>query len=223
MTFRRLLAGVLALGLSACASDETDLDALDVEPDAAVVDPMITEPADPMTDDTSVTAQATVDAVTNAGGLMSLPLAAATANVDSWIAKLDGNAAAAPVVANLRTLHTQLGASPIDGAAVGQTLTTLGEQTTAAAAGTGAQQASLETLGPFRSLVMRPFLALLALAARLPLAACADGEPDPDPVLDEPVPEVTDEMSDAADAALMPDSAAAMEEAFESDSSAAGF
>lgn len=148
-----LLASVFALGLSACASDETDVDAVDAEPDAAVVDPLTTEPADPMMNDdaamadTSVTAQATVDAVTGAGGLTSLPMEAATANIDSWIAKLEGNAAAAPVVGNLRTLRTQLGATPIDGAAVGQTLTTLGEQTTAAAAGTGAQQASLETLG----------------------------------------------------------------------------
>ena len=70
---------------------------------------------------------------------------------------------------------------------------------------------------------MRVSVCLLALAALLSLAACADGDPDPDPVLDEPVPEVTDEMTDAADAALMPDSAAAMGDALESDSSAAGF
>lgn len=139
----------MALALAACQSSETDMDAVDTEPDVTVVDPMTVEP-DPMTTtmaDTSVTAQATVDAVTTAGGLTSLPVNAALSNIDSWIAKLEGNAAAAPVVENLRTLRTQLTATPIDGSAVGQTLSTLGEQTTAAAASLGGDQTSLQTLG----------------------------------------------------------------------------
>ena len=46
-------------------------------------------------------------------------------------------------MANLRTLRSQLQASPIDGMAVGMTLSELGEQTTAAAGG----DASLRQLG----------------------------------------------------------------------------
>lgn len=155
MFVRTLAVGLLALGLAACADSTDAPDDVDVTV-TTTDDPMSDPVGDPMADpaagtatmaDTSVTAQSTVDAATAAGGVTSIPAAAALANIDGWIAKLDGNAAAAPVVANLRTLRSQLSATPIDGAAVGQTLTTLGEQTTAAAAGAGAQQAALEALG----------------------------------------------------------------------------
>ena len=157
MFVRTLAIGLLALGLSACADNTDATDDVDVAVTTSD-DPMTADaPAgDPMTDpmagtattaDTSVTAQSTVDAATAAGGVTSLAPAAALANIDGWIAKLEGNADAAPVVANLRMLRGQLSATPIDGAAVGQTLTQLGEQTTAAAAGAGSQQASLEALG----------------------------------------------------------------------------
>ena len=154
MFARTLAIGLLAFGLSACADAPDDVDvAVTTADDRMSAD----APAgDPMTDptvgaaataDTSVTAQSTVDAATASGGVTSIPAAAALANINGWIAKLEGNADAAPVVANLRTLRDQLSATPIDGAAVGQTLTELGEQTTAAAAGAGDQQASLEALG----------------------------------------------------------------------------
>jgi hypothetical protein len=120
------------------------------ETDAVVVDPVDDPMADdPMMDDATmddapeVTAQATVDAVTEAGGLTNLAPGAAVDNIDAWIARLEGNADFAPVVEDLETLKSQLQASPIDGAAVGATLQSLGEATTAAAAGDGA----LETLG----------------------------------------------------------------------------
>ena len=151
MTPRLPLLGLaLLLPLAACA-DEPDT----VDTDTTVVettDPMVVDPVDPMTDGTmmddtamasDVTAQGTVDAVTQAGGLTSLSLATANQNIDGWIAQLEGNPDFAPVVTDLRTLKTQLAASPIDGAAVGATLQSLGSATTGAAGGDGA----LETLG----------------------------------------------------------------------------
>ncbi len=144
-----LLALSLLLPFAACASEPDVADA-----DTAVVVPSetVTTP-DPMTTDTTmmtdgtmapeVTAQGTVDAVTNAGGLTALSVPAANDNIDGWIAQLEGNPDFAPVVTDLRTLKTQLAASPIDGAAVGATLQSLGSATTGAAGGDSA----LETLG----------------------------------------------------------------------------
>ena len=149
-----LFALALLLPLAACADDPETIDT-----DTTVVettDPMV-DPVDPMTDGTmmdddmmdndamasDVTAQGTVDAVTQAGGLTSLSLATANQNIDGWIARLEGNPDFAPVVTDLRTLKTQLAMSPIDGAAVGSTLQSLGAATTGAAGGDGA----LETLG----------------------------------------------------------------------------
>ena len=145
MSFRLLLLATLALGLAACQADEPE--AVTVETAPVVVDPVEPMPADTMVVADDVTVQGTIDAATANGGVTSIPAAAALANIDGWIAKLDGNADAAPIVENLRTLRTQISASPIDGMAVGQTLTTLGEQTTAAAAMGGDQQSALEALG----------------------------------------------------------------------------
>jgi len=124
--------------------------ACESEPEVAETDAVVVDPVDdPMMDDATmddapeVTAQATVDAVTEAGGLTNLAPGAAVDNIDAWIARLEGNADFARVVEDLETLKSQLQASPIDGAAVGATLQSLGEATTAAAAGDGA----LETLG----------------------------------------------------------------------------
>lgn len=136
---------LFAVPFTACESEPEVDDA-----DTVVVDP-VDEPMmdDPMMDDTTmadapeVTAQATVDAVTEAGGLTSLAPGAAVDNIDAWIARLEGNPDFAPVVEDLETLKSQLQASPIDGAAVGATLQSLGAATTEAAAGDGA----LETLG----------------------------------------------------------------------------
>ena len=131
----------LALPFAAC----------ETEPDVAETDTdVVVEPVDdPMMDDTmvagtsDVTAQGTVDAVTDAGGLTSLAPSAALANIDGWIAQLEGNPDFAPVVEDLETLRGQLQATPIDGAAVGATLQRLGEATTTAAGG----DTALETLG----------------------------------------------------------------------------
>lgn len=139
-----LFALALALPLAGCGDGET-VDATDT--DVVAVDPVVED--DPMADDTmmdeapEVTAQGTLDAVQEAGGLTSLAPGAAVANIDGWIAALDGNEAAAPVVENLQTLKTQLTTDPLDGSAIGATLVALGEQTVAAAGG----DAALEQLG----------------------------------------------------------------------------
>ena len=139
-----LLALAVALPLAACADEPAD-DAVVVDDTVVETDPMMD---DPMMDDTmdatsDVTAQGTVDAVTEAGGLTNLAAGAAIDNIDGWIAQLQANPDFAPVVTDLETLKTQLQASPIDGMAVGETLQRLGEATTGAAGGDSA----LETLG----------------------------------------------------------------------------
>ena len=141
-----LFALTLALSLTACAPRESDV----VTPQPAPGATTGVSPDDPMSDAMSadgmapsVTAEGTLDAAESAGGLTNLAPSAALANIDGWIAQLEGTPAAAPVVANLRTLRSQLQASPIDGMAVGMTLSELGEQTTAAAGG----DASLRQLG----------------------------------------------------------------------------
>ncbi|OZC03388.1 hypothetical protein [Rubricoccus marinus] len=138
-----LLALAFVLPLAACADDDT-VETTTVD-DVAVVDP-VTPADDMMTDDTTmesdVTAQATLDAVP-AEGLTAMAPGAAVANIDSWIAKLSDVPEASGVVEGLQTLKTQLTTDPLDGAAIGATLSSLGEQTTAAAGG----DAALEQLG----------------------------------------------------------------------------
>ena len=151
----RLLFALALLPLAACA-DADDPVVVDSETDIVTVDPVDdpmmddtmmddTTMTDPMMDDAAsdVTAQGTLDAAQAAGGLTSLAPAAAVENIDAWIAKLDGNAAAAPIVEGLQTLKGQLTATPLDGAAIGATLVELGTGTTAAAGG----DTSLEQLG----------------------------------------------------------------------------
>ena len=123
--------------------ETTDTDVVAVDP---IDDPMADDQMadDPMMGDApDVTAQGTVDAVQQAGGLTDLAPATALQNIDGWIAQLEGNPDFAPVVADLETLRGQLQETPIDGSAVGATLQSLGSATTNAAGGDGA----LETLG----------------------------------------------------------------------------
>lgn len=143
-----LLALLLALPLAACADadDVNDGDVAVVTDDDVMGDDVLVnedanaDMAGDMTDD--VTAQATLDAVP-AEGLTAMAPGTAVANIDSWIAKLDGMPEASGVVEGLRTLKTQLTTDPLDGAAIGTTLVSLGEQTTAAAGG----DTALEQLG----------------------------------------------------------------------------
>ena len=91
----------------------------------------------------SLTTQ-TIDAVPEQG-ITAMEPSAALSNIDSWISTLDGASFdnAPQVRSGLTTLKQQLQASPRDGAAIGQTLMSLGSMTTQAAGG----DAALSTLG----------------------------------------------------------------------------
>ena len=146
----RFLLLALALPLAACGGDEaaettvvTETPAVEAPMEA---DPMA--PADPMAAD-PMASDVTVDGTIAAAGtdLTALAPAAAVENIDGWIAKLEGDQFA-DVRANLTELKAQLTATPLDGAAIGATLTELGEQTTASAAGaSSSSQEGLRTLG----------------------------------------------------------------------------
>ena len=144
-----LLALALTLPLAACADDTTPAD------DAVVVDPVdpVVDPIDDgtMMDDgmmadgmADVTAQGTLDAVP-AGGLTEMAPATAVGNIDQWIARLDGATFenSDEIRQGLMTLKDQLQTTPLDGSAIGETLTNLGNWTEASAGG----DASLTQLG----------------------------------------------------------------------------
>ncbi|MEL6615935.1 MAG: hypothetical protein AAFQ43_09365 [Bacteroidota bacterium] len=140
-----LFALLLALPLAACGTEETTDDATTTE-DATVETDVVDDIGDDAaaTDDAApaVTAQATLDAVP-AEGLTAMDPATAVGNIDAWIAALGDNPDAAGVVADLETLKGQLTADELDGAAIGGTLSSLGEQTTAVAG----EDEALQTLG----------------------------------------------------------------------------
>ena len=151
----RLLLLAVALPLAACGGDEATDTTTVVTPDAttepmAPADPMTTpEPAAPTG---TMASDVTVDGTIAAAGtdLTALAPAAAVENIDGWIAKLEGAefAQAGALRTGLTQLKTQLTATPLDGAAIGATLTDLGEQTTASAAGaSSSSQEGLRTLG----------------------------------------------------------------------------
>ncbi|HEX8298395.1 MAG TPA: hypothetical protein VF594_04475 [Rubricoccaceae bacterium] len=144
----RLLLLALALPLAACGGDEAET-ATDTTAPAADA-PMATEPmtepgatTDPMASDV------TVDGTIAAAGtdLTALAPAAAIQNIDGWIAKLEGDQFS-ELRLDLERLKAQLSTTPLDGAAIGATLTELGEATTASAAGaSSSSQEGLRTLG----------------------------------------------------------------------------
>lgn len=141
-----LLALALAVPFAGCETDDPAVEDVDVvtTEDAVLEDDVMTD--DTMMDDAMpadpVTAESTLEAVP-VDGLTAMAPGAAVANIDNWIAQLEGNPDFAPTVEGLQTLKTQLTTDPLDGAAIGQTLVMLGEQTKAAAGGDGA----LEQLG----------------------------------------------------------------------------
>ena len=150
----RLLLLAFALPLAACGGDEaadtTVVDTTDPAATAPMDDPMAADPmaVDPMAAD-PMASDVTVDGTIAAAGtdLTALAPAAAVANIDGWIAKLEGEQFAG-LRTDLGTLKTQLTATPLDGAAIGATLIKLGEATTASAAGaSSSSQEGLRTLG----------------------------------------------------------------------------
>lgn len=140
MFTRLLLVGALALPLAACGND------------TATVDPATTttmDPVTPMTPADPLADNATVDGTNAAIGadITAMPMMAATQNIDSWISQLEGDRFA-DIRASLEMLKLDLAAQPLDGAKIGATLSTLGQQTTAAAAGaSSSSQAGLQALG----------------------------------------------------------------------------
>ena len=82
-----------------------------------------------------VTPAGTVEAVTEAGGILGLQPSTAVSNIEGWIAKLDGVEGAEDIQDMLKTLKGQLTEETIDGAAVAETLTGLSAATETAGAG----------------------------------------------------------------------------------------
>ncbi len=156
----RFLLLALALPLAACGGDDA-ADTVDTtvttvpSADPAVTngEPMATTPgtAEGVTPGATTPAgsDVTVDGTIAAAGsdITAMSPTAAVANIDGWIAKLEGERFA-PIRASLETLKLDLAAQPIDNAALGATLKSLGEQTTASAAtASSSSQAGLQTLG----------------------------------------------------------------------------
>ncbi len=75
--------------------------------------------------------QETISAVTGAGGdLLALPPAAAVANIDGWISRLEGKDGTYEIVEGLKELKEELtDEDGIDGVSVGTVLKSLGEDT----------------------------------------------------------------------------------------------
>ena len=82
------------------------------------------------------TPEETLAAAAEAGGLLALPAAAATAAIDRWIGTLSANPAvddSDDLVADLTRLRELLRASPVDGEAVAEVLEDLARETRQAA------------------------------------------------------------------------------------------
>lgn len=143
MSPRHLLLA-LALPLAACGNDDAPTtETTGVNPGTATTAPATPAPMDPLASDV------TVDGTIAAAGqdITMMPIADATANIDGWIAKLEGDQFA-EIRTTLERLKLDLAAQPIDNAALGATLSSLGTQTTAAAAtASTSSQEGLRTLG----------------------------------------------------------------------------
>lgn len=123
------LSLALALGLTACA-EEPETDPIVDDADPVVVDPM----PEPDTMATDMTApEVTLDGTIAAAGedITAIPAAGALDNINGWIAQLEGAefTNAAEIREGLMTLRDQLQNDPLDGAAIGETLTNLGNWT----------------------------------------------------------------------------------------------
>lgn len=135
----------LALPLAACGNDDAATTPGSNPGTTATADPMVATPApmDPLASD--VTVDGTIAAAGSDITMMSVP--AAVANINGWIAKLQGDQFA-EIRTTLERLKLDLAATPINNAALGATLSSLGTQTTAAAAGAStSSQEGLRTLG----------------------------------------------------------------------------
>lgn len=135
-----LLCALLVLPLAACGND-ADVDTVD--PVVTTDDDLVADDAmdDGMMDDADsagdVAADVTLEGTIAAAGddLTALEPGAALGNINGWINTLDGAefTNATEIRDGLMTLRDQLQADPLDGAAIGATLTNLGEWTAASA------------------------------------------------------------------------------------------
>jgi hypothetical protein len=130
-----LFALAFLLPLAACETEEVE--PIETDADVVAVDPIDT----PMTDE--VTVEGTIAAAGD--DITALAPAAALDNINGWIDRLDGAdfQNATEIREGLMTLRDQLQEAPLNGAAIGETLTNLGTWTVEAAGGTG----DLATLG----------------------------------------------------------------------------
>lgn len=139
--FLSFLSFALVVGLVGCASEtETTEPAADAETEvvdpAPVADDMATD--DMAADDAAPADEVTLDGTIAAvpeGGITAIPAGAALDNINGWITQLDGAefTNAAEIRQGLMDLRDQLQADPLDGAAIGATLTNLGTWTAEAA------------------------------------------------------------------------------------------
>lgn len=146
-----LLCALLVLPLAACADDDAAVDTVD----PVVVDETDVDMIEPgMDDDMAGDVAADVDlpgTIAAAGSdITAIEPSAALGNINGWINTLDGQTFpnAVEIRDGLMTLRDQLQASPLDGAAIGATLTNLGDWTAASAP----DNADIQTLaGALRS------------------------------------------------------------------------
>ncbi len=137
-----LLMATLAIGLSACADETEDVDDLDLDETEQMEDDM----------DTMGTADVDVGGTISAleAGVYDMSIDAAVANIDGWIARMEGNPDLANITSNLEELRMELMAPQLDGPRVGELMMELGDQTMAAAEGS-AMAEQLNELGDMLS------------------------------------------------------------------------
>ena len=147
-----LLGALLILPLAACGSD-TDVDTVDpivVDDDAAMVDDDLMD--DGMMDDDAamagdVAADVDLPGTISAAGsdITALAPASALANINGWINTLDGQTFtnSTEIRDGLMTLKDQLSTDPLNGGAIGETLTNLGTWTK----DSNPDNAEIQTLG----------------------------------------------------------------------------
>ena len=125
MKLQFLLLLPLAIAFASCGEEKphADTDDMDMDGDEVVVDASGTDAAN------MGYFQETISAVTGAGGdLTAIPPAAAVANIDGWISRLDGMDGTYEIVEGLKNLREELtDEDGIDGQAVGTALNELGE------------------------------------------------------------------------------------------------
>ena len=149
--FPAFLALLLAFSLTACSDNDTVAEETMEEVAGAEVAPINPEPGVPA-DAPEVDVTGTIAALES--GLTAIPAGDAVGNINGWIAKLEGAGfdGSEEITDNLEELRDALQAETLDGAAIGATLSRLGELTTAAAAGaSSSSQEGLMRLGTLLS------------------------------------------------------------------------